>query len=200
MSTIRKSSAAKPQQKVILVQKQPAKAIRIDSDDDDDDYLERSAEKMVSFSEEDEVVLIAARKTQPKPKTTAATVATNSIRHRLGNCVFEISVRVLTIFSSSLGYTPKPSTNDQLHRTRKTVSLKASASPIVRKTSHLKSDGLLRSSSRSTTAPVSVKSRLSMNRKISYAVGPPLNSGKASTTNKSRDTVSSVFQRLGFND
>lgn len=85
---IRKTTTTpKPKQKVILVQKQPAKAIRIESDDDDD-YVERSGvEKCVSFSEEDEVVLIAARKSPllstPKSKSSIANDNTN-IRNRLG--------------------------------------------------------------------------------------------------------------------
>lgn len=83
------STYAKPQQKVILVQKQPAKAIRIDSDEDD--FVER--EKCVSFSEEDEVVLIAARKSTPnntKQKTMPANESTN-IRQRLGKCRVEFA-------------------------------------------------------------------------------------------------------------
>lgn len=103
--------------------------------------------------------------------------------------------------SALSGYSSKSPSTTSLHRTRKTVSLKPvadkmrSGQPIVRKASLHKSVGVLRSSSPKT---VSVKSRLSMSRKISYAVGPPLNSSKGGA--KSRDTVSSVFQRLGFND
>lgn len=97
---IRKSAtSAKPQQKVILVQKRPAKAIRIDSDDDDDDYMERPAEKCVSFSEEDEVVLIAARKSTPlnhKPKSPNVN-DTKNVRHRLGKTATKHLVHIFDI-------------------------------------------------------------------------------------------------------
>lgn len=205
IGAIRKSGpSAKPQQKVILVQKRPAKAIRIESDDDDNYVESRSADKCVSFSEEDEVLLIAARKTPPKPKPKiAATNESTNIRNRLGKSHLYTFFLCLTL-KWLPGFTAKPTSNDLLHRTRKTVPLKASPSksrtglmPIIQKSSLLRSDNVLRNASR----PTSVKSRLSINRKISYSAGPPLKNRSTATENNRRsEAVASVFQRLGFND
>lgn len=217
----------KTPQKVILVKKQPAKATRPDDydvlvNDDDDEDVHMSGygapnrsggEKCVSFSEEDEVLEFASCKTttppppptRPKPKPAPSSVhAIVHVKDRLG-----------------FGTAGKPEADAQLHRTRKTVPLKPAVdsskvrrplltSPPMRlAAAHSKTRIGGRPTTTSTAAAaaasgrqvrVPVHSRLTLGKSNSSSSSAAPAVKSKTTGGHHRASVSSVFERLGFND
>lgn len=202
-------------QKVILVKKQPAKATRPDDDDDDvleiddDDAdgrggggrlpmggyatLNRSggSEKCVSFSEEDEVLEFASR---------PASIGGNA------------SVHAVVPVRDRLGFGAKADADAALHRTRKTVQLKAD--PAAGRQRRSLPSGSSSSSAAAAAAAgaaarsksLMAKSRLPVHSRLTLNGGGGSRSTKPTVGSASKSTgqrpasVSSVFQRLGFND
>lgn len=199
-------------QKVILVKKQPAKATRPDDDDDDvleiDDAadgggggrlpmscyatLNRSggSEKCVSFSEEDEVLEFASR---------PASIGVNA------------SVHAVVPVKDRLGFGAKADADAALHRTRKTVQLKAdpvagrqrrSLPNAASSAATAAAGAAARSTSLVPKSRAPVHSRLTL--KGSIGSGSRSTKPTAASASKSPGqrpaSVSSVFQRLGFND
>ncbi|KAG4073013.1 hypothetical protein HA402_009432 [Bradysia odoriphaga] len=155
------------QQKVILVQKRPAKAATMVADEYEDERHDLP-EKSVSFSSEDEVLEIEAR---PVPKQfNAKKIANGSgIKTRLGLA------------------TSKPNTS--LNRSRKITQTKTDLRTITKTQpnkqiwSKMKSDLI-------DTKNASIKSRLTLKDR----------DAKRSAKSKKTETISSVFDRLGFNN
>lgn len=180
-------------QKVILVKKQPAKAVTMDSYSSDN--RTENGEKSVSFSSEDEILEIA-----PRPKATAA--ATTTFMQIRQKKMQSSSANVKDRLGFKTSKSAIDSADSALHRTRKMVALKPNAEKRKSISPKMQSDIM-------TNRRVSVKSRLCLDttpRPSSTAgTGPAvrqlarlsLQSTRTTTTTKSS---SSVFQRLGFTD
>lgn len=156
------------QQKVILVQKRPAKAATMVADEYEDGRHDIT-EKSVSFSSEDEVLEIEAR---PVPKQFAAKKAANAngVKTRLG----------LT--------STKPITS--LNRSRKITQTKTDLRTITKTQSPKKQIWSKMKSDLIDSKSASIKSRLTLRD----------GDAKRSTKSKKKETISSVFDRLGFNN
>ncbi|CAD7086087.1 unnamed protein product [Hermetia illucens] len=180
----------KPQQKVILVKKIPAKAATMIADDYDPPERMETGEKSVSFSSEDEIVEIASRRVIMKPRTNKRFVG---IKARLG----ENAPQNLAV----------------LHKTRKIVKLKPT---IVKKSSpikhpeaavRMKSDELLmrkptpvhnRLGAPSSSALKS-KSSSSMSQ-LTNRIGRVSLSKRPQQSSAAAAAATSVFDRLGYNN
>lgn len=217
-----------PQQKVILVKKQPAKATRPDLDyagvllTDSRDYsgtysandsgykLNRSgSEKCVSFSEEDEVLEFA---TETPRQAAAATVSSSS--SGLSKTKASISsVHAIVPVKHRLGFNATATADSaavpSLHRTRKTVPLKVSpntgrTNSTVLRRQYNNTTAATASVASKSSARVPIHSRLTLtsgsNAKSSGGSAAISISSSRTTKPAARSSVTSVFQRLGFTD
>ncbi len=188
------------QQKVILVQKRPAKAATMVADEYDDERHD-IPEKSVSFSSEDEVLEIEAR---PVPKKFNMKKTTNviGVKTRLGICLTKknqnFPAKFLTIcflsVSAGLG-TNKSQPINSLNRSRKVIQTKTDLRTIT-KSSSVKPAWSKMKSDLIDSKNISIKSRLTLKNRSAAAIAKsPLK-----TTTKKKETISSVFDRLGFNN
>lgn len=151
-----------------------------------------TGQKLVSFSAEDEVLEIESRQVNAR-RIKSQAFDNKNVRARLG-----------VVKGQKLPLSSK--TNALLHRTQKTVKLKASPNRstlnLKVKTSNMKSDEML--------SAKSIKSRLNMKkgnatdvRKIADRIGRVAISARLGNGKEKKSTSSaassSVFDRLGFN-
>ena len=176
------SSIKKPsKQKVILVKKIPAKAATMVADEYDSERME-TGEKSVSFSSEDEILEIESRRMLARQNKGKVVVVNKNVRARLG--------------ARHGQQQTQDSASAILHRTKKTIKLKA--------TSSMKSDEM--------ALRKSVKNRLNIKgssagtsdvKKLTNRIGrvsieKRAGNGKSIKSNGG-SASSSVFDRLGFN-
>lgn len=192
-------------QKVILVKKQPAKAVTMNATvakvTARDNYLdgrtaESGGEKSVSFSSEDEILEIA-----PRPKSVAPATKTIVQQVRPKRMLPSVNVKDRLGFKTNKSMNGTVNATDSLlHRTRKIVTLKPNAAGRKLTSPKMQSDimtnrrisvksRLCLDDSSSTTNPIRQMARLSL--KKTTTTTPPSRIAKSS---------SSVFQRLGFTD
>lgn len=180
------------QQKVILVQKRPAKAATMVADEYDDERLDLP-EKSVSFSSEDEVLEIEARSV-PKQFNIKKTTNVSGIKTRLGLFNQNLKKKKLIFFSTIAGLGSNQNKSQpitSLNRSRKIIQTKTElrsmtkTQPIKQSWSKMKSDLI-------DSKNVSIKTRLTLkNRPVA---------AQSSVKPKKKETISSVFDRLGFNN
>lgn len=195
-------------QKVILVKKQPAKAVTMNATvakvTARDNYLdgrtaESGGEKSVSFSSEDEILEIAPR---PKSVVPATKTIVQQVRPKQMLPSVNVKDRLGFKMNKSMNGTVN-ATDSLLHRTRKIVTLKPNAAGRKLTSPKMQSDIMTNrrisvksrlclddSSSSTTTNPIRQMARLSL-KKTTTTTTPPSRIAKSS---------SSVFQRLGFTD
>ncbi|XP_058058813.1 uncharacterized protein C19orf47 homolog [Anopheles bellator] len=197
-------------QKVILVKRIPAKAATLSSDEDDDDEDRRldlssgdmtGGVKSVSFSEEDEVLEIAPRKSR-KP-IVANSASTSRLRFNERDVPVKQRLGAGRLSATGSGSAAHRGGTGALHGTRKVVQMKPSPVKLSPARPSMKADNMAQGRKQPIQNRLSLGSRTGTDSKQlwqrleRFSLDSKLT--KPGKGNSSTSNGGSVFNRLGYN-